>query len=430
MDNYLSFRWPENNEPERKKTKKRKEKKKATKKRRIWRDLLVILLALVLLGGLAAGSFFGIQYAAERYLTEQPAYPTDTPASPSESINPSPSPSDSPKPGKVDENWTADLLPQAEPDPDVQIELLSREAEQTYTSAELYKMLLPSIVYIEVYSELGYGSGSGIIISNTGYIITNFHVIEGGTDMTVMLLSDSSLHKAALVGYDKELDLAVIKIEGNNFVPARFGDSDELAEGDPVYAIGNPMGYLVGVMSDGIVSSRLDERVAALDYEGRLILTTATLNSGNSGGALIDAYGRVVGITHAKLTGVQNDVVTEGLGLAIPITDARPYLNRILRTGNSARPSLGVQCYSPVANADGIIGIEVAEATFGTPAHGKLFAGDLITHINGIRVYVVDDVIRVLSELDAGDEVTLTLIRKGETIDVNVALYDRISELQ
>jgi len=245
-----------------------------------------------------------------------------------------------------------------------------------------------------------------------------------------MLLSDSSIHEATLVGFDKELDLAVIKIEGDNFTPAEFGNSDELTVGDPVYAIGNPLGYLLGVMSDGIVSSRLDQRVAALDYSGRLILTTASLNSGNSGGALIDAYGRVVGITYAKLTGIRDDVVTEGLGLAIPITDARPYINRILRTGDSARPSLGIQCYSPVTNMDGVTGIEVAEATPGTPAHGKLLKGDLITHLNGTRVFVVDDVTRMLAEMDAGDEVQLTLIRKDKEITVTVALYDRLSELQ
>ena len=427
MDNYLSFRWPETVEPAR-----RKKTKQPRKKRRIWRDALIILLALVVLAGLAAGSFFGIQYAAERYLAGQPgdpaSDPTNEPVSPSDGTEPPPS--TQPTPGKVDSSWTADMLPQADPDPNVQIGLLSREDAQPYSPAELYKMLLPSIVCVEAYSDKGYGVGSGIIVSTSGYIITNYHVIEGSLGLTVMLLSDSSLHDAALVGYDKELDLAILKIEGDSFTPAQFGDSDELQEGDPVYAIGNPMGYLLGVMSDGIVSSLLNERLAALDYSGRLILTTATLNSGNSGGALIDAYGRVVGITHAKLTGVQNDVVTEGLGLAIPITDARPYLNRILRTGSSARPSLGIQCYSPVTNENGVTGIEVAEATFGTPAHGKLFKGDLITHINGVRVYVVDDVTRILAELDAGDEVTLTLIRQGSEMDVTVALYDRLSELQ
>jgi len=423
MDNYLSFRWPESAEPERK----RKPKKKQ-KKRRVWRDILVILIAVVILGGLGVGAYFGVQYAAERFLTDLPGEETPTPSNtPDSSDDPSPST----EPFEPDlENWSADMLPQGEHDPSVQIKLHSREGREEIPSADLYKLLLPSIVCVEAYSDAGYGTGSGIIISASGYILTNYHVIEGGMGLNVMLLSDSSIHEATLVGFDKELDLAVIKIEGDNFTPAEFGNSDELTVGDPVYAIGNPLGYLLGVMSDGIVSSRLDQRVAALDYSGRLILTTASLNSGNSGGALIDAYGRVVGITYAKLTGIRDDVVTEGLGLAIPITDARPYINRILRTGDSARPSLGIQCYSPVTNMDGVTGIEVAEATPGTPAHGKLLKGDLITHLNGTRVFVVDDVTRMLAEMDAGDEVQLTLIRKDKEITVTVALYDRLSELQ
>lgn len=425
MDNYLSFRWPDITPPPRK-----KKPEENRKKRRVWRDILILVLAAAALCGLAAGSYFGMQYAAEHYLADLPWDAPSDPASPSDGADSDPTPSMDPMPDYVDSDWTADLLPQAQHDPSVRIELLSREGAGEFSSAELYQKLLPSIVCVEAYNEYGYGVGSGIILSNTGYIITNYHVIEGGTGLTVMLLSDSSLHDAALVGFDKELDLAVLKIEGTDFVPAQFGDSDELKEGDPVYAIGNPMGYLLGVMSDGIVSSRLDERVAALDYSGRLILTTASLNSGNSGGALIDAYGRVVGITYAKLTGIRNDVVTEGLGLAIPITDARPYLNRILRTGDSARPSLGIQCYSPVTNDDGVTGIEVAEATFGTPAHGRLLPGDLITEVNGVRVYVVDDVIRILAELDAGDEVTITLIRNSKEMTVTVELYDRLSELQ
>lgn len=425
MENYLSFRWPETTEPERKRKHKRKQKK-----RRIWRDILIILLTLVILGGLGTGAFFGVQYAAEHFLTDLP----DGENSPSpDPTDPSDLPTDRPTNPIPDEdldNWSADMLPQGEHDPSVQLELHSREGREVIPSAELYQKLLPSIVCVETYSPQGYGTGSGIIISASGYILTNYHVIEGGIGLNVMLLSDSSVHEATLVGFDKELDLAVIKISGGRFIPAEFGDSDELTEGDPVYAIGNPLGYLLGVMSDGIVSSRLDERLSALDYSGRLILTTASLNSGNSGGALIDAYGRVVGITYAKLTGIRDDVVTEGLGLAIPITDARPYINRILRTGDSARPSLGIQCYSPITNEDGITGIEVAESVAGTPAHGKLLPGDLITHLNGTRVFVVDDMARIMAVLDAGDEVTLTLIRKGKEMNVTVALYDRLSELQ
>lgn len=419
MDNYLSFRWPEGKdtrpEPD---EKKKKQKQKKEKGRRVWRDVLVVLAALIVLCGLVAGSFFGVQYVAERMAAELPG----------QTIVPEDSlPASTPDVTQED-LWSADLLPQGAEDPSVQLNLLSREGEQALDATEIYKKVLPSIVCVEAYNETGYSVGSGIVISESGYILTNYHIIEGGTGLGIMLLTDWSVYDATLVGYDKELDLAVLKAEGSGFVPAQFGNSDELEVGDPVYAIGNPLGYLYGAMSDGMVSY-LGDRVAQLDYPGRLIQTTAALNSGNSGGALVDAYGRVVGITYAKLTGIRNDTVVEGLGLAIPISDARSYINRILRTGDSARPSLGIQCYSPV-EVDGVIGIQVAEATAGTPAYGKLLPNDLIIAANGIRVYTVDDMARILSEMDPGDEVELTVIRKGKEITVVVELYDRLPELQ
>ena len=421
MDNYLSYRWPDQTELEGPRKKHKKTKAKKTKSRRVWRDILIILLAVVVLGGLVAGSYFGIQYAAKRFVED---LPSDPPAS-TDPLIPIP---DLPTDTGIDENWTADLLPWGECDPTVQLELLPRGDAQVIPPKELYKKLLPSIVCVEAYNDKGYSVGSGFIISESGYIVTNYHVIEGGTELSVMLLSDSSLYDAYVIGYDKELDLAVLKADGSGFTPAELGNSDELEIGDVVYAIGNPMGYLLGTMTDGIVS-HLGERISALDYPGRLILTTAALNSGNSGGALVDSYGRVVGITSAKVTGIENDTVVESLGLAIPLSDARSYLNRILRTGNSARPSLGVQVLSPV-EVDGVVGIQVSEATKGTPAYGVLLPGDLITHIDGTRTYSVDDVIRILSELDAGDFVVLTLIRDGEEMTVPIRLYDRLSELQ
>ncbi len=420
MDNYLSSRWPESMTPPPAPKQSKKQRRKQKKGRRVWRDILVICLALVVLCGLLAGSFFGVQYAAEKFAGGRPNLPsqpnvTDSPALPTQGLT-------------QEDLWSADMLPQAEHDPAAQIHLLSREGEEPLTATEIYKKVLPSIVAVEAYNGVGYSMGSGVVVTESGYIITNYHVIEGSIGLTIMLLSDRSIHEAALVGYDKELDLAVLKAEGTGFIPAQFGSSDELEVGDPVYAIGNPLGYLYGAMTDGIVSV-LDDRVDQLDYPGRLIQTSAALNSGNSGGALVDTYGRVIGITYAKVTGIRNNIVLEGLGLAIPMSDAQAYLNRIFRTGDSARPSLGILCYSAV-KVDGVTGIQVAEATLGTSAHGKLLPNDLITHCDGTRVYTVDDLTRLLSEMDAGDEVALTLIRKGKEITVTITLYDRLSELQ
>ena len=271
--------------------------------------------------------------------------------------------------------------------------------------------------------------GSGVVISESGYILTNYHVLEKGTELTVERLSDGLyIYDVKLVGYDKELDLAVLKAEGTDFTPAQFGNSDQLEVGDVVYAIGNPLGYLRGAMTDGIVSV-LGDRINELEYEGRLIQTSAALNSGNSGGALVDQYGHVVGITYAKISGVREDVVVEGLGLAIPMSDARSYVNRILRTGDSARLSLGIQCYSGY-EFNGITGIMVIEASPETPAFGLLLPNDLITHINGTRVFMVDDVTRILNELDPDDRVDITVVRNGKDVVVNIGLYDRLPTLQ
>lgn len=423
MDNYLSHRWPAATAPQPETGKKqntgRKPPKlpKAGKGRRVWRDVLIIAAAFLVLAGLVAGSFFGVQYVAER-LAEEYA------GSPGQDVLPAP--------GPTQENlWSPELLPQGGPDPSVQLELLTREGAETLTATQIYKKVLPSIVVVEVTDGVNYGAGSGVIVSQSGYIITNFHILEGSTatEIAVMRLSDRTVfYDVTLVGYDKELDLAVLKAEGDDFVPAELGSSDELEAGDPIYAIGNPLGYLYGSITDGIVSA-VGDRVSQLDYPGRLIQVSAALNSGNSGGALVDAYGRVVGITCAKLTGIQNDAVIEGLGLAIPLSDACSYLNRILRTGDSARPSLGILCLSPVT-VDGVTGIQVTETTQGTPAHGKLLPNDLIIAAGGVRVYTVDDMTRILSLMDPGDQVELTVIRGKKEFTVAVGLYDRLRELQ
>lgn len=425
MDNYLSARWPSQQPaPQR-----QKQPKQQRRKRRVWRDVLIVAAALLVLCGLIVGSFFGVQWAAERYavqLPDLPALPSgdnsgkqDLPGLPDIVI---------PTPGSVSD-WTADLLPKGAADPGAMLELRSREGETAMAANEIYKKVLPSIVCVEAYNQAGSSVGSGIVLSQSGYILTNYHVVEGGLGLAVMRLSDRAIFdNVTLVGYDKELDLAILKAEGDDFVPAELGSSDELETGDTVYAIGNPLGYLYGAMSDGIVSALEDGRISELDYPGRLIQTTAALNSGNSGGALVDAYGRVVGITYAKVTGVREDVVVEGLGLAIPLSDAKPYLERIYRTGQSARPSIGISCYA--AELDGVPGILVAEVTKGTPAFGKILPDDFILSANGVPATSVDAMTRVFAYMEAGDPVELVVLRQGKEITVIVELYDRLPEIQ
>lgn len=414
MDNYLAPRWPKG-APENRSA--AVGKRPAGRGRRIWRDLLIVAAALVLLGGLTAASFFGVQYAAERL--------ADAAAQPTESNWP-----DSLLPDDYQDRFTEQPsrgaldLPRTEPDPAVQLSLQTQSGREVLSAPEIYVKVLPSIVYVEAVSGDGYHVGSGIVVTESGYIITNYHILDGCYDVQILRLSDGAQYDAAVVGFDEELDLAVLKADGDGFTAAELGNSDELRVGDPVYAIGNPMGYLMGSMSDGIVSA-LAERTAELDYPGRLIQTTAALNQGNSGGALVDAYGRVVGITYAKVTGVREDVVIEGIGLAIPLADAQPYLNRILRTGQTARVSVGIMCRSQVV--DGRAGIYVVEVTKGTPAWSKLLEGDLIIAANGVSAATVDDLTRLFNLLDPGDTVELTVIRRGREVTVTVELYDRLA---
>lgn len=411
MDNYLAHRWPEHRTEESNKPQPPKKQKK-----RLWRDLLIVAVAVVVLCALIAGSFWGVKYMADKLMQEAAdGSGQEPPVSGPDYI--------------VVEKWDPSLLPQADFDPSVQIELLSNEGALPMTPQEIYRKLLPSVVAVSVDKGNGFGSGSGFFISSSGYLITNYHVVEGGLDIVVMRLSDRSQFSAALVGYDKELDLAILKADGTRFIPVEVGCSDELVVGDGVYAIGNPMGYLYGTMTEGIVSSIISDRFAALDYPGRLLQTSAALNSGNSGGPLVDIYGRVVGITSAKITGlVGGSTVVEGLGLAIPMSDAQPYLNRILRTGVSSRPSVGISCYN--AALDGVSGILVAEVVEGTPAAAVMEINDFIIGCNGITVTCVDDLTRVFANLDPGDVVTLTVIRGEDTIDVDVELYERLPETE
>lgn len=237
-----------------------------------------------------------------------------------------------------------------------------------------------------------------------------------------MLLSDSTTYDALLVGYDEALDIAVLKIDAQGLTAARFGDSDALEVGDPAYAIGNPMGYLYGTMTDGIVSALHVE----VDVDGKsmnLIQTSAALNSGNSGGALINEQGQVVGITVAKISGKENDALVEGLGLAIPISDARPFINYILETGETCQPAIGITCSAVVA--DGTAGVLVRSVELDGPAmEAGLQEMDLIVAAGGRTVDSIYSLKRAINEAGVGGTLSLTILREGEELELTCAVVD------
>lgn len=407
MDNYLSYRWPSEAPADW-----RPEGELPRRKRRVLRTLLAILLVLALLAGLGVGGWFLSQYLLERFGEWEPA-----------SVSPSVRQSETLAVESEPQPKTS--IPRAEVGLGVTLELDGTDPAMLAPQA-IYQKVLPSVVSVSVYmaEKNGYGTGSGVIMREDGYILTNYHVIEGGSAVSVMLLSDNSVYEGKLVGYDEDYDIAVLKIEADGLTAAGFGDSDSLMVGDTAYAIGNPMGYLYGTMTEGIISS-LARGITVGDRAMTLIQTSAALNSGNSGGALINAAGQVVGITVAKISGQTDGALAEGLAFAVPISDARPFINRILETGETWRPYIGITCYE--AEADGVSGIMVASVEAGTPAlKAGLREMDLITHANGVPVSTVYGLKRVLAEVGVGGTLTCTILRGGEELDISFALIDSL----
>jgi len=299
--------------------------------------------------------------------------------------------------------------------------IIDKTPEVPLSANEIYTKAYPSVVSVEAYCGDGYSSGSGVIMTEDGYIVTNYHIIEGASAAWVYPLAESTEYKAKLVGYSAELDLAVLKINGHGFIPAEFGSSRSLEVGDTVYALGNPLGYLYGSFSDGIVSA-LARNVTVAGYDMSLIQTTAPLNSGNSGGALLNQYGQVVGITSAKITS-GSEVTVEGLGLAIPISDIRGCVNSIIACGKVITPRIGIYCYA--TEHSGVPGILVDSLEEGGPAElAGLLPADFITSANGIPVGSVEELKDIFYDVGIGGTVELTVIRGTKTLTLTMTLVE------
>jgi len=323
-------------------------------------------------------------------------------------------------------DWTQEDLPWGEPDPGVTMTLAPANT-QTMTANAIYEQTLPSVVYVIAETERGFNAGTGVVVTRSGYMISNYHIIDKSVDIQVMLLTDQSrYYDAQVIGFDEEYDLAVLKFEAEGLVPAILGDSDRLAVGDLVYAIGNPMGYLYGSMTEGIVSALDRENV--MDGGGMgMIQVSAPLNQGNSGGALVDAHGQVVGMTSAKITGVEEDTVIEGIGLAIPTSDLLPFVNRILATGASWRPSMGVTCWATTQQGRAGIQIQSVEKN-GPSAEGGRRSQDFIISANGQHVPTVTALRRLLYRVGVGGVLTCTVWRDGEELELFLSLADAWKE--
>lgn len=273
------------------------------------------------------------------------------------------------------------------------------------------------------------GSGSGIIYSEDGYIITNYHVIENATSVMITL-SDGTEYDARIIGSDASSDLAVLKVEAENLPEAELGDSSSLQIGELVVAIGNPLGY-ENTVTDGIVSG-LNRQLTDYIDSATLIQTNATINSGNSGGALVNSKGKVVGINSAKLVASN----AEGMGFALSINEMRPIVEEIISKGHVSRPYLGVsinsqyQVDAETAERYEIpMGIQIAEVAVHGPAErAGLQAGDIIYKVNDTLIQNFDDLSDIIDESKVGDKLRILANRNGEKVVADVILGEANAE--
>ena len=421
MDNYLNHRWPQGPGAQTPPVSQHQPPRPGKKPRRVRRWLVPLVCVVLCLSLLGSACFWAVNSIAGMISQARPEMPDDPRPWASRYVDSGP-------------GWTADDLPWGEPDPSVRLSV--QPAGPALSGREAYQGTLPSLVCVEALQANrfeGVSVGTGVIVTESGYVLTNYHIIEGSISIQVRLLDgpDPS-YQAKVIGFDEDFDLAVLKFDpdGAELTPARLGDSDQLMVGDWVYAVGNPMGYLWGSMSVGVVSA-LDRDEDASGSALGLIQTDAALNPGNSGGALLNEAGQVVGITCAKITGLVRDngeavddaAVLEGMGFAIPITGALPFLNHILATGESWRPAMGIRCRA--RTVDGRKGVEVASVNDGVPAQeAGLRAGDLIVTANGRPVASLVELRRVLYRTGVDGELTCTVVRDGMELEISFALIE------
>lgn len=308
---------------------------------------------------------------------------------------------------------------------------VASDEEGALSLQEIYRRCIGSVVSIVTVTPSGKASGTGIIMSADGYVITNHHVIENAQAVSV-LTSDSREYSASIIGSDETSDLAVLKVEADGLQAAEFGDSSVLQVGDSVAAIGDPLGTaLRGTMTDGIVSA-INRDLTVNDRTMSLIQTNAALNNGNSGGPLINCYGQVIGINTMKMSNFYSSSTTvEGIGFAIPIDTAKPIIDELIEKGYvSGRPAIGIDGETLPATYRIYYrlpqGIYVTRVYQNSDAAAKgVSEGDIITAINGVSVTTMEQLNRVKNQYTAGDTITLTIYRGGVSSDVEIILMDR-----
>ena len=326
------------------------------------------------------------------------------------------------------ERETQDIrIPQAALPVDLTLELAP--AGETLSLPELYERCADSVVGISAYKdgELSYSWGTGVVLSENGLILTNAHVVND-TDRAVVTLRDDTEYEAELVGADITSDLAVLKIEAQGLTAAVFGESGQLRVGDPVAAIGNPLGAeFRNTLTDGILSAI--ER--GVSYNGRtmtLLQTNTAINEGNSGGALFNMAGQVIGVTNMKMMSSFSNI--EGIGFAIPSSTVRGVVNALVREGEvRGRPAIGITVGAIPEEAmeryELPEGLYISEVSEGSDAMAQgLREGDIILTVDGVHITETSELAAMKDEKQVGDTLLFVIWRDGEELEVPVRIVD------
>ena len=321
----------------------------------------------------------------------------------------------------------------SQPVPDREIPTLEQLAalENALPLPEIVKKVSPSVVGVSTILNGGTASGTGFIISEDGYIVTNYHVIEGAQAVSVSLLQseDGEEIPAEIIGGDEQTDIAVLKIDKTDCVPVTLGKPSELLVGELAITIGNPLGSeLSGTVTAGIISA-LNRKLTIEGREMNLIQTDASINSGNSGGPLINSYGQVVGITSAKVATAYG----EGLGFAIPIDEALPIISDLIEHGYvKGRPIVGItgetisEIYAQYYDIPR--GFIVREVVKNGPADkAGVQVGDIVIGIEGTLIENMDEFNEIKKNYKAGDTITISVYRNEKIVDLEITLAEDTS---
>ena len=275
-------------------------------------------------------------------------------------------------------------------------------------------------------------AGSGFLFTDDGYILTNYHVVQGADSVTVSTY-DGTKYDARIIGFDESNDVAVLKIDAEGLTPVVIGNSDQLNVGDSVVAIGNPLGELTFSLTSGTVSALDREVTMSSGISMELIQTDCAINSGNSGGALFNMHGEVVGITNAKYSGSSGSGASiDNIAFAIPINDVYSIVTSIIEKGYIEKPYIGVSVLdvSDETQKYGLPkGASVQTVTDDGPAKAAgLQVNDIITKVDDTEITGSSDLVKTIGQCEPGQEITLTVYRQGQTLELKVTVARKVQD--